>query len=139
MILSSSDDNSLSIFASCNIPQETLRMLAGSKGRGKDVTDPFQCRIWMEALADSVLIKPTLNLLGKHSFSFRDCWNFEEAGGMERSRGGTSVLKFRSSKTHPTDELMVHENGNCALTAHFFIMVLSPCSFNGKERSTRTP
>jgi len=128
LILDSSDDNSLSIFASCKIPQESLRTLIGSKRRGKIVADPFQFRIWMEALADSVPIKPTFNLLGKYSFSFRDYWNFEEANGVERASGSVSRLKFRSSKTHPTDELMVHENGNCALTAHFFIHGVVPLS-----------
>lgn len=121
----SPDDDSLSIFASCKIPEESLRTLVGSKRKGRDVTNPFHFRVWMEALADNVPIKQTFNLLGKYCYSFRDYWNFEEAGGMERSYGSIRMLKLRSNRNRPS-ELIVHETGNCTLTDYCFIYCIVP-------------
>ena len=139
LILDSSDENSLSIFASCKIPQESLRTLIGSKRRGRLWPIPFNFESgWKRSL--------TVSQSSQHSIYWANIASpFVTIGTLKRSVSWNLHMvvlvcsSFEAAKRIQrmscwSMKVAIALLPDCAASS----LALCSCALNGKERSTRT-
>lgn len=122
LIVARDSPGKASIFANKVIPQEvSLRQLVKSKGMEVMITDPFQFRVWMEAMLRTT--KPSVGMSGRYRYSFRDYWNFEESRALEIARGSIRMLELRMRQV---GELTINDDGSCRHLSRYWINALVP-------------